>query len=173
MSTSREFLRPSGRLGRNVRLGFSTSLIALGSGLSTLIPGLSGQVGALVVVGVVVIGACIWLWIRAAFVRISISGDTLIVRSWWSTMKIDRRRIRIVRAQTYGGFFYIVGWPVPSGVLESGELVIEKVDGTEATLRGTVTSFLTAKRQAAELNDWLGVEVGPRRAARDRHRRRR
>lgn len=166
MSETVEFLRPSGRMGRNVRLGFSTALIALGFGLSSLIPGLSSQVWALVVVGVVVIGACVWLWLRAAFVRVSLSGDTLIVRSWWSTMNIDRRRIRIVRAQTYGGFFSIVGWPVPSGVLESGELVIEKVDGTESTLRGTVTSLLTAKRQAAELNDWLGVEVGPRRAAR-------
>ena len=118
------------------------------------------------VIAIAILATLGWLWTRAPFVRISMLEDALLVRSWWTKQEIRREEVRVVRAQTYGGFFYMVGWPVASGVLESGELVIETSQGTERTLPGSVTSFLIAKQQAGELNRWIGIEPGPRRSRR-------
>lgn len=122
---------------------------------------------AFALIAVSILAFIAWLWARAPFVRISIVEDALLVRSWWTKREIPRPEVRVVRAESYGGFLFFFGWPVVNGVLESGELVIETAQGVERTVPGSVTSLLVAKKQATELNRWLGIEPGPRRSRRE------
>lgn len=166
MSTTFSHLRPSGRLGRNTRLAAASGLIMATVFLPAALLWLQQGLHGFAFIAVAILTALGWAWIRAPFVRISMLEDAMVVRSWWTKHEIPREEVRVVRAQTYGGFFYMVGWPVASGVLESGELVIETSQGTERTLPGSVTSLLIAKQQAGALNRWIGIEPGPRRSRR-------
>lgn len=111
------------------------------------------------------VGGLLWVWARLPMTGVSISRDALVVRSWWSTRTYCRADVERCRAEAYGGWMYVFGWPVVSGSLQSGSLLLETVDGDRA-LGGTVTSMYVARRQAELVNQWLGLQVGAGRGPR-------
>jgi hypothetical protein len=99
------------------------------------------------------------LWVRLPRTGLYIQGDTLIAKCWWSTKRFQRDELVRSRSEPYSGWFYVFGWPVPGGVLQSGHVVLETPRMTYE-LGGTVTSMGAARRQSEAINRWLGSEVG-------------
>lgn len=113
---------------------------------------------------------CTWLWIRLPSTGIRIEGNNLVVTSWWSRRTYARDDISRFQAESYMGAFFVLGWTVYSGQLESGLIHAEFRDGRTVKLHGTVCNRRTARRLAEYLNRWLGVDAGsgtgPRRSRR-------
>lgn len=157
-------LRPTGRGGRAVALAAST---CIGGGVFFavfMIGALSGTVLAPVLLligagGVVVYG---WLWLRFPWVGVWVDGEWIVVRSWWTSMCVPCDGVVRVRAESYSGWFYVVGLPIAGGVLELGALSLDTSDRGVVRLGGTVTWLRSARAQARALNVLLGVDM-PRR----------
>lgn len=103
---------------------------------------------------------CVWLWIRLPSTGVEIHGDHIVVTSWWIRRRYAREGISRFRAEPYTGPFFILGWTVYGGSLESGIVVVQTTAGATAPLHGTVCNRRTARRIAERLNQWLGVDVG-------------
>lgn len=99
------------------------------------------------------------LWVRFPAMGLYVDGDDLVARSWWSTRRYARSTMQRCRADEYGGLFFLFGWPVSGGQLQSGHIVLE-AGGVCHTLGGTVTSLEAARKQAEAINRWLGLSVG-------------
>lgn len=113
---------------------------------------------------------CTWLWIRLPSTGIRIEDTDIIVTSWWARRRYACDDISRFRAESYAGAFFILGWTVYGGKLESGLIHADMRDGRTVKLHGTVCNRRTARRLAESLNRWLGVEAGsgtgPRRSRR-------
>lgn len=159
-------LRPTGRLGRALRLGMSTLLVVPTSvlicveapGLPVLVRGAAGMIVLLYV----------WLWLRFSWVGMWTSADALFVRSWWRSLTISREEVARFAVAPYVGFFFVVGWPVVSGTFQTGSVNFTSETGTVVSLGGTLTSYRQARLQAEILNNWLGIDVGSGRGPRRR-----
>lgn len=99
------------------------------------------------------------LWIRISRTGIYLNKHTLHLKSWWRTRWYRRSECQRFRAEPYSGLLFVFGWPVVSGVFQSGHLIVE-IDGYEHAMPGTVTSLIVARRQAESLNRWLGLSIG-------------
>lgn len=158
-------LVPTGRASRAARLGAATGLTApflfffafLAAQLSTP---LAAKVFLLVISSVG--GALLaWMWGRLPFTGVDLSEDRARVRSWFSSRLFMRAHIERFSYADYGGLFYIVGWPVAGGSLQSGMItVVTTAPSGEQELNGTVTNHRVAREQAEMLNQWLGLSVG-------------
>lgn len=113
---------------------------------------------------------CAWLWIRLSSTGIRVEGNDLVVTSWWTRRRYNRDLLSRFRAESYMGAFFVLGWTVYGGQLESGLIHAELRDGRTVSLHGTVCNRRTARHLAEYLNRWIGVDAGsgtgPRRTRR-------
>lgn len=169
---------PSGRVGRSARLLVASVLVAflglaaIGIAASQEPRGIRGLADVLLTAGgFAVFPPLMWVWIRLPLTGVWISDEALRLRGWWRTRVFARGAIVRVRAEVHSGWFFVWGWTVHSGRLETGHLVLELADGRSIVAGGTATSLLVAKRQAEALNNWTGSEAGagkgPRRSQAD------
>lgn len=162
-------LKRKARAERMRRLGGSSLFL----GACPLILLLSPAANMPAVATVIAFGAlavCLWLWVRVLATGIRVEDDRVSVTSWWTKRGYSRLTVARFRAEPYYGFFFVLGWTVYGGSLQSGELVLETQNGRQVRLGGTVCNLRTARRTAESLNRWLGIDegsgVGPRRALR-------
>lgn len=153
---------PTGRRGRAVRLAVVTPLIAiLPLGVIFSREGMRDS-EYLVVPAIGVLCVLAWLWIRLPFTGPTVAGDRLTLRTWWSTVEFDRATIAGFHEEEYLGSLTLV---IPSWLVSS-RLVIELRSGEHVATGGTVSGSRAARDMAAALNQWIGLELGPRRARR-------
>lgn len=110
-------------------------------------------------VGIFVGLGIVAMWVRFPATGLYLDDDVIVVKSWWSTKRYPRSTLQRCRAEPYGGFFFILGWPVSGGMLQSGEILLE-AGGYVRTAGGTVTSLGVTVKQAEIVNRWLGLSVG-------------
>lgn len=149
------------RRGRLYRLAASTALsgvLPLGAFFASV--GKSSQeIAVLMTMCGPILMVYGWAWLRVWKTGIYCGRDSLRVTGWWTSRQFDRRAIMRARAEPYRGWFYVFGWPVVSGSWQSGVLELELSDSVHS-LGGTVTSLRSARRDAEQINRWLGLEVG-------------
>lgn len=155
-------LRFTGKKGRAARLACATLLTVPLAAIVALAPPTEFQPMQIIfrLVGVSIVLCFAILWLRFPWIQVATGREFLRIRSWWSRSCIKRADIVRVEVESYTGFFYVVGWPVVSGALQSGALIATRINGERVRLGGTVTSYRTARLQAEEINRWLGSEVG-------------
>lgn len=153
---------PTGRRGRALRLAVVTPLIAI-LPLGVIFSREDMRDSEyLVVPAIGVLCVLVWLWIRLPFTGPMVAGDRLALRSWWSTMELDRTTIAGFHVEEYlGSLSLVIPW-----WLVSSRLVIELRSGEHVATGGTISDGRAVRDMAAELNQWMGVELGPRRARR-------
>lgn len=162
-------LGKSARAERARRLGASSVFL----GICPLILLLGHAADAPVVAMVIAVGAlavCLLLWVRVFLTGLRVAEEHVRVTSWLSRREYRRRAVARFRAEPYYGFFFVLGWTVYGGRLQSGELILEFQSGRRVRLGGTACNLRTARRIAESLNRWLGIEegagIGPRRSLR-------
>ena len=151
-------LTPAGRGGASAMLTASSCVVG-GVAAAVLVLGPSGPLAwAAVGVSSIALGIYGWLWVRIAWVGVWVSQQELVVRGWWRSQRFARSELARFSSASYTGWFYNVGWPVAAGAFEPGVLQIWTLRGEQILLPSSVTWRSTATRQAARLNDWLGVD---------------
>lgn len=150
--------QPSGMAGRVARLTATTLLLAPAAIILAVFD--SPVPVAVRVLCCIVSLLIIWAWARLPWVGIwNVSDGKIAWRSWFSPLRtIELSSVERFRATEYLGLFFVVGWTIPDGRWQSGQVSVELKSGENITLRGSVTSLLAANAQCRELNDRLGIE---------------
>jgi len=157
-------VRPKGNWGR-VAILLSSSVLGVGGLLAiaifvlTQVPSLWP---ALVPLSAGLL-AYTWLWTRLPFLRLVVTDRELVIVSWWRTHQIPVGDVVRVWPDAYTGYFYVIGWPVASGVLEAGAVFVEaRVNNVSVTFRAPVLLRSTATAQARSINNLLPNASGLR-----------
>lgn len=114
--------------------------------------------GGCVVIAVLLASAYLWLWLGFFLPTVAITRDEVRLRSWFATYSYRRDEVERFSAESYTGWFYVVGWPVAGGALEPGVLTVKTVDRKVVRVSGTLSWRRSAQALAADLNEWLGIE---------------
>lgn len=95
---------------------------------------------------------CLWLVMRSPFLGVGVTGDLLVVRSWFSTRSLDRARIVGVTDRLYDG------WLNENLTLEfARRLHVETDSGRDIVVNVSLTTWRSGARNVELLRTSLGL----------------